>query len=308
MILSISRRTDIPAFYSDWFYNRIEEGFLYVRNPINKKLVYKIDLNPEKIDCLVFWTKNPAPFLSRMNNLDKYKYYFQFTLNPYDRTIEKNVPYKKDIIDTFINLSNRIGKEKVIWRYDPIFYTNIIDKDYHLIYFDELARRITPYTDKCVISFLDMYKKCEQNLKDTSIRCLSKFEIFDLIKNIKPIADKYDLIIETCAEHIDLSEFQVGHNRCIDNCLIEKLVGCSLVAKKDKNQRIECGCIESIDVGAYNTCKHNCLYCYANFNTKMVNNNVGAHDPSSPLLIGEIKESDVIVERQINSFKTQVLF
>ncbi len=140
MILSASRRTDIPAFYSEWFFNRIKEGYLLVRNPMNIHQVNRINLSPQLVDCIVFWTKNPKPMLKRLDELKNYKYYFQFTLNSYDKTIEPNVPLKKDLIETFIKMSNLVGKEKLIWRYDPILLTNVFTKEYHYKWFEKLAQ------------------------------------------------------------------------------------------------------------------------------------------------------------------------
>lgn len=307
MILSVSRRTDIPAFYSEWFLNRIKEGFLYVRNPINKNLVSKLDIKPDIIDCIVFWSKNPKPLMKKLYLLDSYKYYFQFTINPYNDTLERKVPKKSEIIETFTELSEKIGKEKVIWRYDPIFYTNEIDESYHVKYFEEIAKRLFNYTEKCVVSFLDLYKKCERNLKTTSVMILEEEQIEQIMKKLKKIAEKYNLTIETCAEDIDLQCIGIKHGRCIDNDLIERIIGYPIETRKDKNQRQICGCIESIDVGDYNTCLHNCLYCYANFNSQMVDENFEKHNPISPLLVGELKSSDKLNERKIESFRIDSL-
>ena len=156
MILSVSRRTDIPAFYSEWFFNRIKEGFVYVRNPLNIHLVSRISLDPKLIDCIVFWSKNPKPMLKRLDELKDYMYYFQFTINPYNEYLENRVPKKQQIIDTFHKLSSAIGPQRTIWRYDPILLTNDIDINYHVTYFEEIAKRLYGYTNTCVISFVDL--------------------------------------------------------------------------------------------------------------------------------------------------------
>lgn len=173
MILSVSRRTDIPAFYSDWFYNRIKEGYVLVRNPFNAHQVSRIKLSPEVIDCIVFWPKNPRAMMSRLSELKGYNYYFQFTLTSYDNTIEVNVPQKKYIIDTFIELSNMIGKDRIIWRYDPILLTDRYDKQYHYKWFDYLAKRLKDYTNKCIISFMDLYRKTERNLGHIQLKSIT---------------------------------------------------------------------------------------------------------------------------------------
>lgn len=305
MILSVSRRTDIPAFYSDWFFNRIKEGFLYVRNPMNIHQVSKINLSPSIIDCIVFWSKNPKPMLNRLNELKDYMFYFQFTINPYDIRLEEHVPTKNGIIDTFKELSNKIGPNRVIWRYDPIILTDVISMEYHIRYFEELAKRLEGYTKTCVISFLDLYKKTERNLKGTTARELSQKEMLNLATNLACIAKRYGITIQSCAEKIELASIGIQHGHCIDNVLIEDLLGVKLFVSKDKNQRPECGCVQSIDVGEYNTCKHICKYCYANFNVQKVFERTLKHNPYSPLLIGELMPEDKVTERKIFSFISQ---
>ena len=162
MIISASRRTDIPSYYSEWFYNRIKEGFVYVRNPMNIHQIGKISLSPDVVDGIVFWTKNPAPMLDRLGELEKYTYYFQFTVNPYSTDVEPNVPSKNDtIIPTFQKLSSIIGKERIVWRYDPILLNEKYTVDYHIKYFSMLADKLAYYTEKCTVSFLDMYKNTQ---------------------------------------------------------------------------------------------------------------------------------------------------
>jgi len=308
VILSVSRRTDIPAFYSEWFFKRIEDGYVMVRNPMNRHQVSKISLKRDVVDCFVFWTKNPKEMLNRLYLLDKmrYNYYFQFTLNPYGADIEVNVPQKREIINTFIRLSEKIGKNKVIWRYDPILLTDKITVDYHIKYFDYLASKLKDYTEKCMISFIDLYKKCQRNLKT-----IEPLDFNDDIKrllseNIFRIAQSYGLKLETCAEDVDLSSIGIPHGKCIDDNLISQICGGEIEYGKDKTQRDVCGCIASIDIGEYNTCSHNCLYCYANYDHETVKKNVLAHNPKSPLLIGEERNTDKIYERKMkNCLKLQ---
>ena len=162
MIISASRRTDIPTYYSEWFLNRIKDGFVYVRNPMNVHQISKISLSPDVVDGIVFWTKNPVPMLDKLYNLQDYAYYFQFTVNSYGKDIEANIPSKNDIIvPAFRELSRIIGAEKVIWRYDPIMLTSKYTIDYHVNYFNELAKRLSGYTHKCVISFVDFYRNTQ---------------------------------------------------------------------------------------------------------------------------------------------------
>ncbi len=303
MILSVSRRTDIPAFYSDWFFNRIKEGFVCVRNPINIRQISKIKITPDIVDCIVFWTKNPENMIHRLNEIRDYNFYFQFTINPYSRSLEVMVPEKGRMINIFKKLSDRIGRDKVIWRYDPILFTNEIDINYHIKYFEEISKRLKQHTNRCVISFIDNYKKTGYRLKNTSARELSNNEIVTLAGKLAEIAGSYNMEVLSCAEKIDLEELGVRHGKCIDHKVIEQITGYRLDLKKDKNQRKECGCIESIDIGEYNTCPHGCLYCYANFGKESVLRNNLKHNPLSPLLIGEIdSDKDVVRERAVKPF------
>lgn len=302
MIISASRRTDIPAFYSEWFFNRIKEGYVLVRNPMNIYQVSKISLSPEVVDCIVFWTKNPKPMIRRLDELKDYKYYFQFTLTSYDKTIEPNVPTKKTIIQTFIELSNLIGKEKVIWRYDPIILTNLFTKEYHYKWFEKLAQKLSPYTNKCVISFVDLYRKTEKNLKGMELLPLANSDMEEIASKFSLIASKYGLSLETCSELINLEKYNIAHSKCIDDRLISNVLGINLTIEKDPNQRETCGCVKSIDIGAYNTCKHECYYCYANFSKDIVAKNISQHKIKSPLLFGELNENDKITNREMISY------
>lgn len=308
MILSVSRRTDIPNYYSEWFFNRLKEGFLYVRNPMNFHQISEIKISPDVVDCIVFWTKNPLPMMERLDELEAYNYYFQFTLTGYGNDVERNLPNKKtSVIPIFQELSNRIGKEKVVWRYDPIFFSNRYNAKYHLKAFRSIAEALSGYTEKCVISFLDIYPKNKKNMDNLLSYDLSDSELRGFTKELSNIAKENHIKIGSCAEKIDLDEYGIIHNSCIDKELIEKIIGCKLKINKDKNQRIECGCVESVEVGTYNTCKNGCVYCYANYSAKSVESNFQKYDPLSPLLCGHIEKDDKISTRKVVSLKeTQI--
>ena len=308
MILSVSRRTDIPAFYWEWFLNRVKAGFVDVRNPMNIHQVSRINIRPEVVDCIVFWTKNAGNIIPHLDQLKNYKYYFQYTINPYNKLIEENVPLKKDIIENFRFLSEIIGPNKVIWRYDPILLTGNINIEYHLRYFEELAKRLQGYTQRCVISFVDLYKKTVSNTRDLMMRELTDNEMHILAQKLSIIAKNYKMEVLSCSENIDLDAEGVKHGCCIDRNLIEKIVGYKIIVKKDKNQRKECGCVESVDLGAYNTCLHACKYCYANFNNAKVHTLSQMHNPLSTLLVGELDETDVVKERKVKLLKSSTLF
>lgn len=302
MILSASRRTDIPNYYSEWFFNRIKDGYVYVRNPMNVHQVSKIDINPETVECIVFWTKNPEPMLNRLEELAPYHYYFQFTLTGYGKDMECHVPHKRErIIPIFQELSKKTGMQKVIWRYDPVIFTKKYTPEYHLKAFEQIAAALRGYTEKCVISFVDLYAKNKKNMKLLEWYEADEEELREFAEKISKIAKKNGMSIGSCAERMDLEEYGIEHNCCIDKTLIESIIGCRLKASKDKNQREECGCMESVDIGTYNTCKNGCKYCYANYSEESVVKNYSKYDPESPILCGAIGASDKITERKVKS-------
>lgn len=306
MILSVSRRTDIPNYYSEWFYNRIKEGFVYVQNPMNVHQISRIDLSPEVVDCIVFWTKNPEPMLDGLDKLSAYKYYFQFTLTGYGRDIECNVPHKKEVmIPIFQKLSERIGSKRVIWRYDPIIFTKVYTPEYHLKAFEQIAAALAGYTNKCVISFVDFYVKNRKNMEALGAYELEESILIEFAQKISKIAGAHGMTVGSCAERIDLSQCGIEHNCCIDKRLIEDIIGYKINAGKDKNQRLECGCVDSVEIGAYNTCKNGCKYCYANYSQDSVMKNCGKYDARSPLLCGSITEEDRVYERKVKSLREE---
>jgi len=304
MIISASRRTDIPSYYSDWFFNRIADGFVTTRNPMNYNQVKRIELTPEAVDCIVFWTKNPKPMIESLDKLGDYNYYFQFTLNSYGKDIEENIPSKNDeIIQTFQKLADKIGKEKVIWRYDPILLNEKYNIDYHVNYFGKIAEKLKNYTEKCTISFIDFYKNITTNIKPLYLAELNNETKTFLAKELSKIAFGVGLKMDTCAEDLNLDEINIGHARCIDDLLIQRIIGYTINAEKDKNQRLECGCVKSIDIGTYNTCNNRCKYCYANHSQNILKKNNELYDPNSPLLCCELNPEDKVNERVVKSIK-----
>ena len=292
MIISASRRTDIPAFYSEWFMNRIKEGYVIVRNPMNNKLS-RVLLTPELVDCIVFWTKNPIPMLPRLGELKDYCYYFQVTLTGYGRDIECHLPdKKKELIPAFQRLSDTIGPEKVIWRYDPILVNDTYHVDYHLRAFDQIAKALNGYTEKCVISCVDTYTKNLKAMQRLGVQELDKKQMRELAASLRDIAAANNMVIATCAERIDLGDLSIEHNACIDKTLIERITGGKIKDTKknlkDAGQRPECGCMPSKEVGAHNTCGNGCVYCYANYSPESVKKSMARYDPHSPILCDTI--------------------
>ncbi|MBQ8072575.1 MAG: DUF1848 domain-containing protein [Clostridia bacterium] len=307
MILSVSRRTDIPAFYAPWFIRRLEEGYVLVRNPMNYHQVSRVSLAPDVIDCIVFWSKNPAPLLRHLEYIgSRYPFYFQYTLNAYEKEIEPGLVPLSERIDTFRQLSRAIGPDRVIWRYDPIFISPKYNAQWHAEQFRNLVKALAKYTDTCVISFVDLYEKVKKTASCFGISECSEEEMNKLASAISIAAKEAGIQVKTCAEKIDLQKYGITHNCCIDAELISRITGWKLKVKKDPNQRAECGCIESIDIGQYNTCKHGCKYCYATFNPHSVETFSKRHLPESSLLIGELESEDKITDRKMKSLKDHV--
>lgn len=304
MILSASRRTDIPAFFSDWFFNRIKEGNVCVRNPMNAYQVSRINISPEVTDCIVFWTKNPMPMMERLDELKKYTYYFQYTINAYSADTEPFVPPLEERLDAFRRLSQKIGCERVIWRYDPIILTKKYDISFHLDSIKRIASELKGYTEKMVFSFVDVYSgKNQKTLIRMGNRNFSDPELEYFVKELTEIAAENHIVLATCAEKTDLGKYGIAHNSCIDGELIERITGCRLKTKAD-NQRGECRCIKCEDIGSYDTCTHGCTYCYANFRREIALEKVKHYDPASPLLCDSIDtENDKITDRPVRSLK-----
>ncbi len=298
MIISASRRTDIPAFYSEWFMNRIKEGYVIVRNPMNNQAL-RIVLNPEIVDCIVFWTKNPVPMIPKLDELKDYCYYFQVTLTGYGKDVEAHVPDKKKVlIPAFQQLSEKIGPEKVIWRYDPILVNERYTVDYHIKAFTQIAESLKGYTEKCVFSFVDEYAKNSKAMRSLGVQSLSEEDMKSIAIQLRDIAKANDMTIATCAEKIDLEELGIEHNACIDKALIERITGGTIKNTKknikDSGQRHECKCMASKEIGAHNTCGNGCVYCYANYSPDSVKKSMERYDPMSPILCDVIRPDEVV--------------
>lgn len=305
MIISASRRTDIPALYSDWFFRRLAEGFVCVRNPMNPRQVSKIPLNHDAVDGFVFWTKNPMPVMDRLHLLDGYPYYFQFTLTSYGRDVERNVPPKGDVlIPAFRQLAKKLGRHRVVWRYDPIFVDETYTVDYHIRYFAKMAEMLADSTEKCTLSFLDYYKNTKKTAPE--IRPPDENGIARMMTAFSETAKKVGITLDTCAEEMDLSKYGITHAACIDEERMSRIAGKKLDIGRDKNQRKACGCSSAVDIGAYNTCTNGCCYCYANYILPLVEENHRNHDPASPLLIGNLTDGDRVTERSVKTKRNQL--
>ncbi len=225
-----------------------------------------------------------------------FKYYFLYTLNSYDSSIEENVSRKSGLLETFKELSSLIGKEKVVWRYDPIVVNEKHTKEYHFKWFDFLADELAGYTDRCIVSFVDIYRKNAMNLQRINSVPVHDDLVTEFAERLGAITRKKGLKLYTCSHAFDLLDYGIEHSKCIDDAIIEEILGVPVEAVKDPGQRDQCGCIESRDIGAYDTCPHRCLYCYANSSNSKVNANFHKYDPESPLLCDSLRGDENISE------------
>ncbi len=300
MILNTGCRTDIPAFYSTWFYNRIKEGFVCTRNPYRPELVRKYQLSPDVVDVLCFCTKNPQPMLPRLKELKEFRQFWFVTLTPYGKEIEPHVPDKKEVLSSILELSSVVGEKAIGWRYDPIFLTEKYSISYHLRAFEKIASILQNHVGFCVISFLDLYVKTKRNFP--SAREVGTKEQEYLTLKLAEIGLKYGIKVRTCCEDSLLAKYGVDVSGCRTKEVLEAATNCRFVVPKNvKSPRTKCNCLLGSDIGRYNTCPHACVYCYANEDQRRVQENRKSHDPNSPFLIGGFREGDKVIEaRQVS--------
>lgn len=301
MIINTGQRTDIPAFYAEWFANRLKEGFVCVRNPYNPKQVSRYRLDPSVVDVIGFCTKNPSPMFPYMDLLKEYGQYWFVTITPYGRDIEPNVPDKHRLLEDFKTLSGITGRGSVAWRYDPVFLSDRYTMDYHLRAFDRMSSVLEGFTDTVVISFIDLYPKVIRNFPEA--REVSSGERTALGSRIIEIAAQKGMTVKTCAEGTELAAYGADCRGCMTISEYEKAAGCPLNVPKSKGARAACSCYLSCDIGAYNTCRHLCRYCYANTDPQLVLRKSSRHDPESPFLIGNYEPGDIIRDVPQKSWK-----
>ena len=277
MIVSASRRTDIPALYSDWFFRRLADGEVLVHNPVNPRQVRRVSLLPGDVDGFVFWSRNPAPMLDRLHLPGDIPFYFQVTLTPYGPDIEPGLPPEGQRVDTILRMADRLGPQKTVWRYDPVFLSPSWTPERHEERFGELVHVLSGAVSQCTFSFLDRYRKIEGALSRLGVLPWTAEAMRGMAGRLSRIAGAAGLRLETCVEDIDLEDLSIGHARCIDARFFGGHEG-----RKDPNQRPACGCAPSVDIGRYDTCIHGCAYCYANAGQAAASRRHAAHDPSSP--------------------------
>ena len=296
-LISVSRRTDIPAFYGRWFMNRVRAGFCAVPNPFNSKQISRVEINPTET-LIVFWTRWAAPFLGATDQLQRlgYRFYFQYTLVNNPTEIDPKSPPFEKAITAFRQLADRIGPDRVVWRYDPILLSDRTNQDFHLENFTRIAKGLKGATQRVVVSIVDPYDKAARRLTRLGeARPEFRYRIYKperdeaLLRQLARLARDHGLEIQSCTEEMDLAAAGIEPGKCIDDRLIRQLFGIDVSHKKDKGQRRACGCIESRDIGMYDSCLFGCAYCYATRSFDMARTHHAAHDPSSESLIGDFK-------------------
>ncbi len=292
MIISASRRTDIPAFHADWMMERLREGFVLVRNPFNAHQVSRISLERADAEAVVFWTKDASNMMAHLGELDGrgYRYLFQYTLTPYGQEIEPGVD-KKRAMEALLGVSHRIGKRRVIWRYDPILLTEEWTAEKHIRMFERMCTRLEGAAERCVISFVDLYRSVKRSAP--GVFAPDEAQMRMMAREISEIARAHGMVPSACAEAIDLTEEGVEQRGCIDQRDIEALLGVKISADRDQTQRPACRCVRSVDIGAYDTCGHGCVYCYARTGRRP-----GKAEAHSPLLGGGLDGSERITDRK----------
>lgn len=294
MILFASGRTDIPAFYSNWFINRVKAGFVDVRNPFNQKLVSRIYFSD--VDLIMFCSKNPLPMINKLDIL-KVPVLFHVTITPYSKDVEPNIPDKRLIIDGVKKLSLVLGIDNVVVRYDPIFLSDKYNVDYHIKAFDKLCKNLNGYVNKIIVSFMDEYKNVRSNKNILKYRAFTREDYKKIGEAFSKSAHDNGMSVQTCFEDEDLTQYGFVKGECLSHELAYILTGKKFKSSNVRKEK-KCECVQMVDIGDYNSCMHMCKYCYANYDEKMVSSNFKRHDDNSSLLIGTIQNDDVIKVRK----------
>lgn len=295
MILFVSGRCDIPAFYSEWFYHRLCSGFVDVRNPYDPHQISRIPLTANHIDAVLFCTKNPIPMLPRLNEITL-PYLFHITITPYHHDIEPNIPDKSMIIQAVQTLSNIIGKQRVILRYDPVLLNKRYTVEYHQKAFAKLIEQLAPYIGTVIFSFIDIYKNTVAHADALQLHPINNSEMIQLAKAFSDCIKPYHIPLQTCAENIDLSAYGIKNGACISKEMMDRLLQRPYDPPSGPAIR-NCNCLPTVDIGDYNACQHYCKYCYANYDEKAVSKRCLMHDPNASVLLGQISDQDHITVR-----------
>lgn len=301
MIINTGGRTDTVQYYTEWLLRRFAEGYVMSRNPLFPNKVSRYELTPDKVDCVVFCSKNYKPILPRLREItDKFNTYFHYTITAYGKEIEPGVPSIDESMETLIFLSDLVGAKRVAWRYDPVLITKEYTIPRHLDTFERIAKKLAPHIDRCIFSFVEMYKKLETNMPE--LIPMSESDKNQLAEGLGRIAAKYGIYIQTCGTNGDFSRFGVHSSGCMTLDILGGANGVVFKDLKHKGMRQGCHCIESRDIGAYDTCLNGCKYCYANKTPQKAFENYKRHDPASPLLLGQVNADNTIIKGEQKSF------
>lgn len=301
MIINTGGRTDTVQYYTEWLLRRFSEGYALTRNPLFPNKVSRYELTPDKVDCVVFCSKNYRPILPRLHEItDRFHTYFYYTITAYGRDIEPGVPSIEESMETLAELSELVGRRRVAWRYDPVLLTREYTTERHLKTFERMAGVLAPYIDRCIFSFVEIYKKLESNMPE--LIPLSKEEMEHLARGLGSIAERHGIYLQTCGTDGDYARYGIHPSGCMTLDILGRANEVAFKNLKHRGMRRGCHCIESRDIGAYDTCLNGCKYCYANKSPQKAFENHRYHDPASPLLLGRLKESDVLQQGAQKSF------
>ena len=301
MIINTGSRTDTVQYYSEWLLKRFQEGFVYSRNPLFPNKVTRYELNPEVVDCVVFCSKNYKPILERLPEItNKFNTYFYYTITAYEKDVEPNVPDIGDSIETLIKLSKLVGAKRIAWRYDPILLTEKYSKKRHYETFDYMAQKLSPYIDRCIFSFVEMYKKLKTNMPEIIV--LTENDKDEIAKNIGLIAQKHNILLQTCATLENYDKYNILQSGCMTAEILGKANDITFRKINHSGNRKGCRCMESRNIGDYDTCPNGCKYCYANQNPEIAKKNFEKHNIESPLILGGLNPTDEITQSTQKSF------
>ncbi len=301
MIINTGSRTDTVQYYTEWLIKRFKEGCVYSRNPMFPNKVTRYELNPDVVDCVVFCSKNYEPILPYIKTItDKFNTYFYYTITAYGKDVEPNVPDIDKSIETLIKLSSIVGRQRIAWRYDPILLTEKYTKNIHYKTFNYMAQKLSPHIDRCIFSFVEMYQKLTTNMPE--IILLSDKDKNEIAKNIGAISKKYNMKIQTCATKENYEQFGILSSGCMTSEILGKANNIKFRKLKHSGNRKGCNCMENRNIGDYNTCPNGCKYCYANQNPEIALANYKKHTPNSPLILGDLLNTDEIQSGNQKSF------
>ena len=304
MIINTGGRTDTVQYYTEWLLRRFEEGYVLSRNPLFPNKVTRYELTPDTVDCVVFCSKNYNTILPHLHKItDRFNTYFHYTITAYGKDIEPGVPSIEESMETLIELSEQVGRQRVAWRYDPVLLTKDYTIERHLETFERMAKILAPHIDRCIFSFVEMYKKLEVNMPE--LIPLTERDKDTLARGLGELAGRYGITIQTCGTNGDFTRYGIHSSGCMTLDILGGANGIVFKNRKHKGPRQGCGCIETRDIGAYDTCPNGCKYCYANKNPGAASQNYKLHDPASPLLLGGVGPDDTVIQGAQEPFQKE---